>query len=241
VIAVCSGLASLVLVVAVGSLVVRVRQASDRAPPVGVAGMGGRPVLAGAVIGQLLEALGVPDSITSYFNTVRWRRCRSRSGSRSCAIVCTRSRSSWTGRLAAGLAAFVTLVYLVVVAGIGAAIASSGRADRAGDARDGDRRRLQPLRARLHRRTSRLAYRSPIAEPDTAAEPAEPDASRRRLKRAIPPEVAVRTLGASAARDGEPVPASAWQSGATPGRCRRSHRPARATDPARALMERLAP
>jgi DNA-binding SARP family transcriptional activator len=72
----------------------------------------------------------------------------------------------------------------------------------------------QPLRGWLHRRTSRLVYRSPIAEPDAAAPPVQPDREPTAPgERAAPPEVAVRTLGGFRVfRDGEAVSASAWQS-----------------------------
>jgi DNA-binding SARP family transcriptional activator/small basic protein len=218
VIAVCSGLASLVLVVAVGSLVVRVRRASAiERRQLAWLGWAAGLVLAGAVIGQVLEALGVPDSITSYFNTAPLAALPIAIGvavlrHRLYQIEVVADRTL----VAAGLAAFVTLVYLAVVAGIGAAIASSAGAQigLATLATAIIAVAFQPLRARLHRRTSRLVYRSPIAEPDTAAEPAEPDREPAApVERAAAPELAVRTLGGFRVfRDGEPVPASAWQS-----------------------------
>ena len=216
VIAVCSGLASLVLVVAVGSLVVRVRRASAIE----------RRQLAwlGWAAGLVLAGVGDRGR-----RSRRWA-CRTRSRA-------TSTRSRWRRLpvaigvavlrhrlyqievvvdrtlVAAGLAAFVTLVYLAVVAGIGAAIASTAGAQvgLATLATAIIAVAFQPLRARLHRHTSRLVYRSPIAEPDAAAAPVEPD--REPAAPAAPPEVAVRTLGGFRVfRDGEPVPASAWQS-----------------------------
>jgi hypothetical protein len=96
--------------------------------------------------------------------------------------------------VAAGLAAFVTLVYLVLVAGIGAAIASTAGAHVGLStlATAIIAVAFQPLRAWLHRHVSRLVYRSPIAEPDAAAEPVRETSAPELL---APPEVAVRTLG----------------------------------------------
>ena len=156
----------------------------------------------------------MPDSITSYFNTVPLAALPIAIGvavlrHRLYQIEVVVDRTL----VAAGLAAFVTLVYLAVVAGIGAAIASTAGAQigLATLATAIIAVAFQPLRARLHRHTSRLVYRSPIAEPDAAAAPVEPD--REPAAPAAPPEVAVRTLGGFRVfRDGEPVPASAWQS-----------------------------
>ena len=156
----------------------------------------------------------MPDSITSYFNMVPLAALPIAIGvavlrHRLYQIEVVVDRTL----VAAGLAAFVTLVYLVVVAGIGAAIASTAGAQvgLATLATAIIAVAFQPLRAWLHRHTSRLVYRSPIAEPDAAATPVEPD--REPAARAAPPEVAVRTLGGFRVfRDGEPVSASAWQS-----------------------------
>ena len=211
VIAVCSGLASLVLVVAVGSLVARVRRANAiERRQLAWLGWAAGLVLAGFVIGTALEALGVPDSITSYFNVVPLAAVPIAIGvavlrHRLYQIEVVVDRTL----VAAGLAAFVTLVYLLVVAGIGAAIAGTAGAQLglATLATAIVAVAFQPLRAWLHRRASHLAYRSPLAEPDTPRSPVEP------AERAAPPEVAVRTLGGFRVfRGGEPVSASAWQS-----------------------------
>jgi DNA-binding SARP family transcriptional activator len=215
VIAVCSALASLVLVVSVGSLVVRVRRAGAiERRQLAWLGWAAGLVLAGAVIATTLEALGVPDAITSYFNTVPLTALPIAIGvavlrHRLYQIEVVVDRTL----VAAGLAAFVTLVYLAAVAGIGAVIASSAGAQvgLATLATAIIAVAFQPLRARLHRRTSRLVYRSPIAEPDAAAAPVEPHLEP--APTAAPPAVAVRTLGGFRVfRDGEPVSASAWQS-----------------------------
>ena len=215
VIAVCSGLASLVLVVSVGSLVVRVRRASaiERRQLAWLAWAAGL-VLAGVMIGTALEAVGVPDSVTSYFNIVPLAALPIAIGvavlrHRLYQIEVVVDRTL----VAAGLAAFVTLVYLVIVAGIGAAIASTAGAQvgLATLATAIIAVAFQPLRARLHRLTSRLVYRPAITEPDSAAAPAQPDGEP--AAPAAPPEVTVRTLGGFRLfRDGDPVPASAWQS-----------------------------
>jgi len=213
VIAVCSGLASLVLVVAMGSLVVRIRRASAiERRQLAWLGWAAGLVLAGVVIAQVLEAVGVPETITSYFNTVPLAALPVAIGvavlrHRLYQIEVVVDRTL----VAAGLAAFVTLVYLALVAGIGAAIASTAGAQigLATLATAIIAVAFQPLRARLHRHTSRLVYRSPIAEPD-AAVAVKPD---RQPPPAAPPDLAVRTLGGFRVfRDGEPVPASAWQS-----------------------------
>jgi hypothetical protein len=174
-------------------------------------------VLTGVVIGTTLEALGVPDSITSYFNTVPLTALPIAIGvavlrHRLYQIEVVLDRTL----VAAGLTAFVTLVYLFVVAGVVAAIASTAGAQvgLATLATAVIAVAFQPLRGWLQRRTSRLVYRSPIAEADAAARPVEPDREPTTpVERAAPPEVAVRTLaGFRVFRDGEAVSASAWQS-----------------------------
>jgi DNA-binding SARP family transcriptional activator len=217
VIAVCSGLASVVLVVSVGSLVVRVRRAGAiERRQLAWLGWAAGLVLAGAVIAQMLEALGVRDAITSYFNTVPLTALPVAVGvavlrHRLYQIEVVVDRTL----VAAGLVGFVTFVYLVLVAGVGAAIASSAGAQvgLATLATAIVAVAFQPLRARLHRHIDRLVYRAPIAEPAAPAAPVEPD--REPAPSAAPPAVAVvvRTLGGFRIfRDGDPVPASAWQS-----------------------------
>ena len=210
VIAVCSGLASLVLVVSVGSLVVRVRRAGAiERRQLAWLGWAAGLVLAGAVAAQFLGALGVPDAITSYFNTVPLTALPVAIGvavlrRRLYQIEVVVDRTL----VAAGLVGFVTFVYLVLVAGVGAAIASRAGAQLglATLATAIVAVAFQPLRARLHRHIDRLVYRAPIAEHAAPAAP-EPD------REPAPPAVAVRTLGGFRLfRDGDPVPASAWQS-----------------------------
>ena len=138
----------------------------------------------------VLDALGVPESVTSYLNVLPLAALPLAVG-----VALARHRlydlDTLVDRtlLATALAGFVTLVYLVVVivagnllggssvllATVATAIAAAG---------------VHPLRARLHRRTARLAYREP--EP-----PVEP--------------LSVKTLGGFRVfRAGEPV--TAWPS-----------------------------
>jgi len=152
----------------------------------------------------------VPESVTSYFNAVPLAAVPIAIG-----IAVLRHRLYQIEvvvdrtLVAAGLGAFVTLVYLVVVAGVGTAIASTAGAQ-VGPATLATAIvavAFQPVRARLHRLSSRLLYRSPVAEPDAAAEPVT------QAPGAKTPEVAERTLGGfRVLRAGEPVPASTSQS-----------------------------
>jgi hypothetical protein len=184
VIVVCSGLASLALVVSVGSLVVRLRRASAiERRQLAWLGWAAGVVLAGVVIASVLETLGVPDSVTSYFNVVPLAALPIAIGAavlrhRLYQIEVVVDRTL----VAAGLAAFVTLVYLAVVAGIGAAIASTAGAQvgLATLATAVIAVAFQPLRAWLHRRPAgwSIARRSPI--PTRRRSPSGRVESRRR-------------------------------------------------------------
>ena len=142
-------------------------------------------VAAGFVTASALDAAGVPETVTSYFNTVPTVALPVGIG-----IALLRHRLYEIdavidrGLVAAGLAAFAAIVYVALVVGVGALVGSAVATAIVALA-------LQPLLARLRRASARLVYGAPPAGP----------------------EIAVRTLGGFVVlRHGEPLPASAWQS-----------------------------
>jgi len=154
-------------------------------------------LLASFGIGDLLQALGVPGSVTSKFWILPVALIPIAAGIailgyRLYDIETLISKSVVFG----GLAAFTTAVYVAMVAGIGAAVGRStgSNVGLAIAATAVVAVAFQPIRERMHRLVRRLVFGRPTA--------AERQAS-----------VAIRCLGAFRVfREGEPVSANVWQS-----------------------------
>jgi len=148
-------------------------------------------------VGDLLQALGVPGSVTSKFWTLPVALIPIAAG---IAILGYRlydidtliSKSVVFG----GLAAFTTVVYVAFVAGIGAAVGRStgSNVGLAIAATAVVAVAFQPVRERMHHLVRRLVFGKPTVAERQAG-------------------VAIRCLGAFRVfRDGEPVSANVWQS-----------------------------
>jgi len=148
-------------------------------------------------VGDLLQALGLPSSVTSNFWVVPVALIPVAAGIavlgyRLYDIDILLSKTIVFG----ALAAFATAVYLAMVAGTGAAVGRStgSNVGLAIAATAVSAVAFQPVRERMHRRVRRLVF-----GPPTAAE--------------LQAGVSIECLGAFRVfRDGEPVPAGAWQS-----------------------------
>ena len=147
--------------------------------------------------GDLLQTLGLPGSVTSLFWVVPVALIPVAAG-----IAVFRYRLYDIDILISktiifgALVAFATAVYAAMVAGIGAAVGrtTGSNVGLAIAATAATAVAFQPVRERMHRRLRRVVFGPPTA--------AELDAG-----------VSVASLGAFRVfRDGEPVPASAWQS-----------------------------
>jgi DNA-binding SARP family transcriptional activator len=147
--------------------------------------------------GDVLQALGVPGSVTGLFWVVPVVLMAIAAG---IAVLGYRlydidfliSKTIMVG----ALAVFATAVYAALVAGIGAAVGGTtgSNVGLAVAATVVAAVAFQPVRERMHRRLTRMVFGSPAA--------ADLDAG-----------VSIACLGAFRVfRDGEPVPASAWQS-----------------------------
>ena len=148
-------------------------------------------------VGDLLEALGLPGSVTSNFWVVPVALIPVAAG---IAVLGYRlyDIDILIGKtmVFGALAAFATAVYAATVAGIGAAVGrtTGSNVGLAIAATAVAAVAFQPVRERMHRRLRRMVFRPPTA--------AEVDAG-----------VSIRCLGAFRVfRDGEPVSASTWQS-----------------------------
>lgn len=148
-------------------------------------------------VGDLLQALGLPTSVTSIFWVVPLALIPAAAGLaifgyRLYDIDILISKTIVFG----ALAAFATAVYVAMVAGVGAAVGRStgSNVGLAIAATAVAAVAFQPVRERLHRRARRIVF-----GPPTAAE--------------LKAGVSIGCLGAFwVFRDGAPVPASAWQS-----------------------------
>ena len=142
-------------------------------------------IATGFVAASVLGALGVPETVTSYFNTVPLVALPIAVG-----IALLRHRLYEIDTVidralvAAGLAAFATVVFVALVVAVGGLVGSTVATAIVAVS-------LQPLHTRLRRGSARLVYGRAPSDP----------------------AIVVRTLGGFVViRDGEPLPASAWQS-----------------------------
>jgi DNA-binding SARP family transcriptional activator len=154
-------------------------------------------VAASFTLGELLDALGVPNSVYPLFYVLPLAALPIAVG-----IAVLRYRLYEIDVVidrtvvVAGLAGFVTCVYLAVLVGVGAAVGrgTGSNVVLAAVATAVVAVAFQPVRERVQRLARRLAYGAPSAREEESG-------------------VAIRSLGAFRLfRDGVPIPATAWQS-----------------------------
>jgi DNA-binding SARP family transcriptional activator len=154
-------------------------------------------VAASFTLGELLDALGVPNSVYPLFYVLPLAALPIAVG-----IAVLRYRLYEIDVVidrtvvVAGLAGFVTCVYLAVLVGVGAAVGRGMGSNvvLAAVATAVVAVAFQPVRERVQRLARRLAYGAPSAREEESG-------------------VAIRSLGAFRLfRDGVPIPATAWQS-----------------------------
>lgn len=167
-------------------------------------------------LATVLDALGVPETATSLLNTLPLVALPV-----AVAVAVLRHRLYDIdlvldrALVGAGLAAFTTLVYLVVVVAVGTAVGRGTRSDvgLATLATAIVALALQPLHARMRRLSARLVYGRPASSPPPRSPPEHAEPEPVAPMQPTVPSVEVRTLGGfRVLRDGQLLSTSAWQS-----------------------------